>query len=182
MKTEYEIRILDVNKEEMIKKLEKLGATLKGEFEQKRYVYDLKPVEKDKWIRLRTNGNVTTLTYKNIVSNTIDGTKEVEFEVEDFNNTFRWKLGNLILLKLDKNRSYQENERIQYILSNVEIDIDSWPMIPTYMEIEGKSEEEIINMKKVLDIDEIKVTTLNCDDIYKQIYKIDISKIKELKF
>ncbi len=177
MKTEYEIRILDVNKEEMIKKLEKLGATLKGEFEQKRYVYDLKPVEKDKWIRLRTNGNVTTLTYKNIVSNTIDGTKEVEFEVEDFNkaNEFLERIGF-------KNRSYQENERIQYILSNVEIDIDSWPMIPTYMEIEGKSEEEIINMKKVLDIDEIKVTTLNCDDIYKQIYKIDISKIKELKF
>ena len=177
MKTEYEIRILYVNKEEMIKKLEKLGATLKGEFEQKRYVYDLKPVEKDKWIRLRTNGNVTTLTYKNIVSNTIDGTKEVEFEVEDFNkaNEFLERIGF-------KNRSYQENERIQYILSNVEIDIDSWPMIPTYMEIEGKSEEEIINMKKVLDIDEIKVTTLNCDDIYKQIYKIDISKIKELKF
>ena len=177
MKTEYEIRILDVNKEEMIKKLEKLGATLKGEFEQKRYVYDLKPVEKDKWIRLRTNGNVTTLTYKNIVSNTIDGTKEVEFEVEDFNkaNEFLERIGF-------KNRSYQENERIQYILSNVEIDIDSWPMIPTYMEIEGKSEEEIINRKKVLDIDEIKVTTLNCDDIYKQIYKIDISKIKELKF
>ena len=55
-------------------------------------------------------------------------------------------------------------------------------MIPTYMEIEGKSEEEIIKMKKILDIDETKVTTLNCDDIYKQIYKIDISKIKELKF
>ena len=93
----------------------------------------MKPVEKDKWIRLRTNGNVTTLTYKNIVSNTIDGTKEVEFEVEDFNkaNEFLERIGF-------KNRSYQENERIQYILSNVEIDIDSWPMIPTYMEIEGK--------------------------------------------
>lgn len=101
----------------------------------------------------------------------------MEFEVEDFNkaNEFLERIGF-------KNRSYQENERIQYILSNVEIDIDSWPMIPTYMEIEGKSEEEIINMKKVLDIDETKVTTLNCDDIYKQIYKIDISKIKELKF
>lgn len=55
-------------------------------------------------------------------------------------------------------------------------------MIPTYMEIEGKSEEQVLNMKKILNIDESKVTTLNCDDIYKQIYKIDISKIKELKF
>lgn len=177
MKTEYEIRILEVDKEEIIKKLEKLGAIKKGKFEQKRYVYDLRPVEKGKWIRLRTNGKITTLTYKDIVSNTIDGTKEVEFEVEDFDkaNEFLEKIGF-------KNRSYQENERIQYILNNVEIDIDSWPLIPTYMEIEGKSEEEIINIKKILNIEETKVTTLNCDDIYKQIYKIDISKIKELKF
>ena len=177
MKIEYEIRILEINKEEMIKKLEELGATKKGKFEQKRYAYDLRPAEKGKWIRLRTNGRVTTLTYKDIVSNTVDGTKEVEFEVEDFNkaNEFLEKIGF-------ENRSYQENERRQYILNDVEIDIDSWPMIPTYMEIEGKSEEQVLNMKKILNIDENKVTTLNCDDIYKQIYKIDISKIKELKF
>ena len=177
MQTEYEIRILEINKEEMVKKLEELGATRKGKFEQKRYVYDLRPIEKGKWIRLRTNGRVTTLTYKDIVSNTVDGTKEVEFEVEDFNkaNEFLEKIGF-------ENRSYQENERIQYILNDVEIDIDSWPMIPTYMEIEGKSEMQVFNMKKILNIDESKVTTLNCDDIYKQIYKIDISKIKELKF
>ena len=64
----------------------------------------------------------------------------------------------------------------------MEIDIDSWPMIPTYLEIEGKSERDIMSIKNKLDIDENKVTTLNCNDIYKQIYKIDISKIKELKF
>ena len=177
MKTEYEIRVLEINKEEIVNKLKKLGAIMKGNFKQKRYVYDLKPAENGKWIRLRTNGKVTTLTYKDIVSNTIDGTKEVEFEVEDFDkaNEFLEKIGFI-------NRSYQENERIQFILNNVEIDIDSWPMIPNYMEIEGKSEEEVLNMKRVLNIDESNVTTLNCDDIYRQIYKIDISKIKELKF
>ncbi len=177
MKTEYEIRVLEINKEEIVNKLKKLGAIMKGNFKQKRYVYDLKPAENGKWIRLRTNEKVTTLTYKDIVSNTLDGTKEVEFEVEDFDkaNEFLEKIGFI-------NRSYQENERIQFILNNVEIDIDSWPMIPTYMEIEGKSEEEVLNMKRVLNIDESNVTTLNCDDIYRQIYKIDISKIKELKF
>ena len=177
METEYELRVLEVNKEEIIKKLEELGATKKGIFEQKRYVYDLRPAEKDKWIRLRTNGTVTTLTYKDIVSNTVDGTKELEIEVESFEKT------NEFLERIGfKNRNYPENERIQYILNGVEIDIDSWPMIPTYMEIEGKSKEDVINMKKILNIDETKVTTLNCSDIYKQIYKIDISTIKELKF
>ena len=177
MKTEYEIRVLEINKEEIINKLEKLGATKKGKFKQKRYVYDLVPKQEGKWIRLRTNGKITTLTYKNIISNTIDGTKEIELEVEDFEKT------NEFLEKIGfKNRSFQENRRIQYVLDDVEIDIDSWPMIPTYLEIEGKSERDIMSIKNKLDIDENKVTTLNCNDIYKQIYKIDISKIKELKF
>ena len=177
MKTEYEIRILEIDKEEMIKRLENLGAKKVGEYEQKRYVYDLRPVEKGKWIRLRTNGLNTTLTYKDIVSNTIDGTKEIEIEVDDFEKT------NEFLEKIGfKNRGYQENKRIQYILNNVEIDIDSWPMIKDYMEIEGMKEQDVLNMIKTLNIDESKVTTLNCDDIYKKIYNIDISKINELKF
>lgn len=177
MKTEYEIRVLEINKEEIIKKLEELGAEKKGEFEQKRYVYDLKPVENGKWIRLRTNGKKATLAYKDIVSNTIDGTKEVEFEIEDVEkaNEFLERIGF-------ESRSYQENNRIQYILNGVEIDIDSWPMIPTYMEIEGNSEEEVLNVQKLLGIEGDKVTALNCDDIYRQIYNIDISTIKELKF
>ena len=46
MNTEYEIRVLEIDKE------------------QKRYVYDIIPKEDGKWIRLRTNGRKTTLTYK----------------------------------------------------------------------------------------------------------------------
>lgn len=177
MKTEYEIRVLEIDKQQIIKKLEELGATKIGEFNQKRYVYDLKPVEENKWIRLRTNGIKTTLTYKNIESNTIDGTKEVEIEVDDFETT------NELLERIGfKNKGYQENNRIQYLLNSVEIDIDSWPMIPTYLEIEGKSKSEVIKIKELLNIDENKVTALNCSDIYMEIYNIDISKIKELKF
>lgn len=177
MKTEYEVRVLEIDKDKMMNLLEKLGAVKKGEYEQRRYVYDLKPVQKGKWIRLRTNGIKTTLTYKDVVSNTIDGTKEVEFEVEDFDagNEFLNRIGFTA-------RSYQENNRIQYELDNVEIDIDTWPMIPTYLEIEGKSKEEVNNMIKRLKLDKLKITTLNCDDIYMQIYNIDISGINQLKF
>lgn len=177
MKTEYEIRVLEINKEEIVNKLESLGATKKGEFSQRRYVYDLKPVQKGKWIRLRTNGKKTTLTYKDIVSNTIDGTKEVEITVDDFDKT------NEFLERIGfESRSYQENFRIQYILNGVEIDIDSWPLIPTYLEIEGSSERQVVEMQNLLGITPDKLTTFNCDDIYKQIYGIDISTIKELKF
>lgn len=177
MKTEYEIRVLEIEKESIERKLEILGAVKMGEYNQKRYVYDLKPVQSGKWIRLRSNGQETTLTYKDIERNTVDGTKEIEFKVESFEiaNEFLNKIGFIP-------RSYQENRRLQYILDNVEIDIDTWPMIPTYLEIEANNEEEINNMIKKLELTNLKITTLNCDDIYKQIYNIDISKIKELKF
>jgi len=62
MKIEYEVRALEINKEEFIKKIEDLGAKKIGDFEQKRYVYDLVPYKSDcEWIRLRTNGKKATL-------------------------------------------------------------------------------------------------------------------------
>ena len=153
---------MEINKEEIIKKLESLGATKKGEFEQKRYVYDLKPAQKGKWIRLRTNGIKTTLTFKCVKSKTVDGTKEAEVEVSDFEET------NIILEQMGHhNRGFQENKRIQYILDDVEIDIDTWPKIPTYLEIEGKDEESVKNIIKKLNVDESKISTLDVESLYK---------------
>lgn len=37
-------------------------------------------------------------------------------------------------------------------------------------------------MIKLLDLNKTKITALNCNDIYKKIYNINISEIKELKF
>jgi adenylate cyclase class 2 len=80
-----------------------------------------------------------------------------------------------------KSRGYQENKRTQYILNGVEIDIDSWPMIPTYVEIEGKNEEEVMNTLEILELPKDKVTTLDVDSVYKK-YGIDLKDIKVLKF
>ena len=177
MNTEYEIRILEIDEKEIITKLNNLGAKKVGEWHQKRYVYNTKPKDDSKWYRLRTNGKYTTLTYKSIEKNTIDGTKELEIEVSDFEKT-----NKLLELMGYKHKAYQENKRIRYMLDDIEIDIDTWPLIPTYLEIEGKNEEEIKKMIKKLDLNEAKITTLNCEDIYKKIYNINIDKIKELKF
>lgn len=80
-----------------------------------------------------------------------------------------------------KSRGYQENKRTQYVLNGVEIDIDSWPMIPTYVEIEGKNEEEVMTTLKLLDLPKDKITTLDVDSVYKK-YGIDLKDIKILKF
>jgi len=175
--TEYEVRVLEINQEEIIKKLEQLGAKKVGDWFQKRYVFDTIPKKDSQWYRLRSNGNTTTLTYKNVEENTIDGTKELEIEVSDFDKTYK-----LLEIMGYKHKAYQENKRIRYILDNVEIDIDTWPLIPTYMEIEGKSKEAVYKILKKLNIIQSQITTLNCQDIYQQIYNINIDEILELKF
>lgn len=177
MKTEYEVRVLEINKEDMIKKLETLGAIKNGEYDQRRYTYDLNPKDQSKWIRLRTNGITTTLTLKNIENTTIAGTKELEIEVSSFEDTreFLERIGF-------KHKAYQENKRIQYILDGVELDIDTWPLIPTYMEIEGKSEEDVEKIIEKLELDRSKITTLDVKAVYDKKYLIDIDKIPHLKF
>ena len=174
---EYEVRVLEINVDEIKQKLKELNANLVEDVFQKRYVYDFNPVEPNKWIRLRTNGTTTTLTIKNVLSSNIDGTKEMEIIVSDFDTT------NEILNELGYNaRGIQENKRIKYDLNGVEIDIDTWPGIPTYLEIEGSSEDEVYNTLEVLGIPKNKATSLDVQSIYEQIYGFDLEKNPNLSF
>ena len=176
MKTEFELRVLEINHEEIIKRLEELGAIKQFERFQRRYVYDVEPGVESKWMRLRTNGLKSTLTIKEVKDKTIDGTKELEIEVNDFDKTYE------ILEKLGYSpRAYQENKRIQYLLNEVEIDLDCWPMIPEYVEIEGKNEEEVRDTLRKLNLENEKVTSLDVESIY-EIYGMKDMKQKSLKF
>lgn len=174
---EYEVRVLEINKEEIQVKLKQLNAVLIEDVFQKRYVYDFKPVVPSKWIRLRTNGTTSTLTIKNVESSNIDGTKEVEIEVSDFDTTNEI-LGELGYIP----RGIQENKRIKYDLNGVEVDIDTWPRIPTYLEIEGTSEEEVYNTLELLGIPKEKATSLDVQSIYEEIYGINLDKEPNLSF
>ena len=177
MKTEYEVRVLEIDKEEIIKKIEELGGTLEGIYDQRRYTYDTKPKSEGKWIRLRTTGDITTLAIKEVTSNKIDGTKELEIEVSEFEDT------NKIMMHLGYDDPYyQENKRTRYTLNDVELDIDEWPLIPAYLEIEAKNEEKIEETINLLGIDKLKVTTNKVKSIFKEIYQIDIDEVRELKF
>lgn len=176
MKTEYEVRFLEIDKDKILKRLKELGAKEIGNWLQVRKTYDLIQPQKNSWLRLRTNGKTTTLTVKEINSDKIDGTNETEVIVDDFNEMDK------ILTKIGlKARNYQENYRQQFQYKNSEIDIDSWPLIPTYLEIEGKNEEIIKEICSDLELDYKKSITMDVTDIYKKVYNIDILKIKTLK-
>lgn len=177
MHTEYELRVLEIDKNKIIEKLEKLGAEKIADFNYKRKVYNFIPASDNKWIRLRTDGNKTTLTIKKLENLEIDGTKELEISVSNFEET------DNILNELGyHSHTYQENKRTRYILNGVELDIDSWPYIPTYLEIEGKDEKSVRDMIELLELNKEKVTSIDVQGVFKTFYNIDISDVPIVSF
>lgn len=175
MKTEFEVKILDVNYPEVLARLERLGAKKLAERNMRRFVYDVNPKIRNFWIRLRDNGEKTTLTLKKILSEDIDGTKEIEFGVGDFEsaNHFLNELGFFP-------KAYQENKRLSFKLLDADIDIDFWPKIPPYVEIEADSPKSIEKVVKLLGFKMSDTTSIGVEDVYKK-YGININDFKELK-
>ncbi len=175
-KIELEVKILGINEWEIKKKLNALGAEKLGESSFRRYVYDFSPIDMNKWIRLRTNGSKSSLTIKEISSDDIDGTRESEIEVSDFDTTH-----SMLKELWYKHKSYQENKRESYILNGVNIEIDSWPMIPTYLEIEWSSKDAILDIVKQLWYSTNDVTSINTKKVYRH-YGINLEEHKNLTF
>ena len=170
---EIEVRILEIDQEEFIKEIETLGAQKVGEYFYKRCVYDFHPSQNGKWIRLRTDGRETTLTIKEIIDkDKIDGTRELEITVSDFE-----KAKNILEELGYSPRDIQENKRVRYLYQDIEIDIDTWPHIPTYVEIEGPDVETVERFLTNLHYSEDKLTTLDVDSIYREIYHVDIDRV-----
>ncbi|WP_280275794.1 hypothetical protein [Nocardia wallacei] len=91
-------------------------------------VYDITPGDESKWIRLRDNGTGTTLAVEEITSDAIDGTREIEVSVDDFEAT------NTLLEMLGFTaKSYQETQRVRFTLDGAQLELDTWPRIPPYL-------------------------------------------------
>jgi len=85
MPVEHEAKVLDVDPAATTALiLAKGGQPVGARARMRRYVYDIVPGDRSRWIRLRDNGGETTLCVKEIRNETIDGTYEVEVTVADF--------------------------------------------------------------------------------------------------
>ena len=174
---ENEARVLKINIEVLLKKIYSMDLDFISANFQERYVYDFTPPQKGKWIRLRSNGIKTTLTIKEIIDNTISGTNELEVEVSDFKET------NFILNEMGYfPRSYQENFRIEFKNKLGKFDIDFWPQIDPCFEIESFDEKTVEMLFAQFGYSKNDIITQNIDAIYRNIYGIDLNKIKKLEF
>ncbi|GIW59775.1 MAG: hypothetical protein KatS3mg087_0841 [Patescibacteria group bacterium] len=176
--TEYETKVLNINVPEITTKLQNLGATKVQDYFYKRYTYDFEVLKSSVgWIRLRTDGHAHTLTYKAKKSNAIDGIEEIETAVADFNHTHE------IILKLKPYRiSYWENKRTLYQLNDLEFCLDTWPLAPTWLEVESDSIEKVEHGLRLLDLQNQAIGNLTPWQTFKEYYQLDLSQYEYFTF
>lgn len=101
------------------------------------------------------------LAIKSVEEKGMLGTKELEVEVSNFDNTDK------ILNKLGYfARSYQENRRIEFLLEDVKIDIDFWPKLQPIIEFEAKNIEKTQKICEKLQINFEELQTINVENYY----------------
>jgi len=133
----------------------------------------------NKWIRVRQTGNQTTIAVKHILANDNGENQnllETELEVASFSEA------NKLLEALGYcYKSYQEKERLSYLLDGYQIDIDTWPGIPTYIEIEFKSKRDLEKLIKKLGFKMSDCISCTADEVYRK-YNKSMFDMRELKF
>ena len=177
---EIEVRFLEIDKEALIKKLISLGAKDFGETMLEEvivYDKDLKWRDENRLIRLRKSGNKTALTYKENKAQAADSAREIEFEIGDIEKAglFLEKLG-LVQYR------HQQKKRHKLVYGGVTIDIDTWPKIPTYVELEGESEKVLQKVAKELGFDWKKAVTKDARYLIEDFYKIPVSRMRWFTF
>ena len=133
-----------------------------------------------KWIRLRQNGDRIEFTIKYIYSTEeeydIDKVREYEINVDSLEtaNKIIEEMGYL-------KKKYIEKKRTSYELDGTKIEIDEWPLIKPYVEIEGESSEKIYDIVSRLGFNKDEAKVMNTDDVYLR-EGIDLNSYTELRF
>lgn len=132
------------------------------------------------WVRVRDEGDKITLAYKQLNDRSLHGTKEVSVEVSDFNNTCQI----LEAVGLEA-KSYQETKRETWHYKNCEITLDTWPWIPSVVEIEVESEEAVQQAAAELGFTWAEALHGSIENVYQKYYKVTESEVghwKEITF
>lgn len=174
---EKEIKILDVNVEELQKKLEKIGA--KKVFDDDRIITAIDTEDKhflkeeDKLIRITEEGNTKITMHVN--QSNPDIKREIKFKTSGLKETkdFFIELG---LKPISKVKAH----RISYELEEIDFDIDFFPVIPPFLEIDTKNITEmgytVESLIEALGLKDNKIVIMGTEDIHK-LYNIDYFEV-----
>lgn len=178
MNSEIEATFLEIDKDNIREKLRSNNASLdRSEYMQRRYNFDIQALGKGfwEWVRVRDEGDKVTMAYKSISPDaSIDEQKEIDFGVAEMDAAvdFMLALGGRIT-------NYSETLRETWSLDGVEIDIDTWPHLKPYVEIEGESEEAVRKVAKILGFKWAEAHFCGAGKIYEMKYGVHPDKLSD---
>ncbi|MBU0470431.1 MAG: class IV adenylate cyclase [Nanoarchaeota archaeon] len=163
---EIEVKILDIDVPELIRKLQELGAekVFEGEITAVFFDFPSDQLEKEgKSLRVRKLGEKVELCLK--------GKKEksrfkVREELEVTTNNFEDTLAIFEKLRFKK-RFEGRKRRESYQLNKIKIEIDTYPGIPTFFEVEAPSEEEVVETVKKLGFTEEQMSNISVKELFR---------------
>jgi len=178
---EIEVRFLEIDEEELKKKLREFSAQDHGEdFLEEVIFYDKAMRWRDKegkFVRLRKSKKGIYLSYKHHQAERADGTEEIELKIDNLEKAevFLDRIG-LVAYR------HQQKKRHSFELDGVTLDIDTWPRIPTYVELEGQSEDALKQVAIKLGFDWGDVVFENARIVIENRYHIPVGNMKWFTF
>jgi len=175
MKTEHEATFTEVNKDWVRTQLSKTQAVLvHAEMEYERSVFN-PPEGIPGHVRIRKENDIVTLTYKQkIEDDSLEGNhwKEAEVVIDDFKN------GIALVKGLGcTDRAFQVTKREKWVLDDVEVTIDTWPFLESYVEVEGQTMEEVQRVSEKLGFLWSEARFVNVTDLYMEKYGLTKEQI-----
>ncbi len=175
MAIEYEATFANVDKTDIRQRLKAVGATLvRPEFLQKRVNFNLPESHQIKggWLRVRDEGNRTTMSLKIIDGETITDQKEIQLVVDSFSEA-----KNLLASIGCREKAFQESRRELWLLDGVEVTIDEWPFLEPFVEVEGVSEAAVKAVAEKLGFDYSLAKFCAVDVLYSEKYGLSFDRI-----
>lgn len=180
MQPEFEARFLNIDVSAVTQTLQDLGAYLHLERTlMRRVVFKNADITAaGGWLRLRDEGHRVTLTYKQTASVTaaIDSILETEIEVSGFDTTHR-----LLTAIGCRAVRYQENYRQEWRLGGIRFDLDTWPDLPTFLEVEGPDAAAVETAAGKLGLPMARATYGSVDEVYQSVLGRDILADREAR-
>ena len=184
MQTEIEAKFLAVDHDKLRGRLQELGAMREQPMRlMRRKVYDFPDLRLEKvggWARVRDEGDKITMSYKQLNDRGLHGTKEVNLVIDDFAQADAF----LQALGLEA-ASFQETKRESWMLDGVQIELDEWPWIRPFVEIEGPSEAAVKTIAAKLGLDWNDATHGSVEIAYQAEYDVteaEVDRWEEITF
>lgn len=170
IQVEYEAKFLISSKEDARQILQRAGAKLiRPEYLQKRVLYDLPKGHEIQGgrLRVRDEGDKTTMSLKISGNQNIESQKEICLEVDNFGQAqiFLESIGAI-------QKSFIESKRELWQLDQVQITIDEWPFLEAYIEIESDSEASVKQVAQKLGFGWTKAIFGSASQFYSSKYQV----------